>query len=321
MRRSLAILAVLLVAAAASAGRVDIKGSGGSGTGDGSVLEAAAPPATPASGFAKLWRDTVSGLLHWIDDLGGEHVLLEREEDPFSANSCLRGKNNRAEEAPGCTMDDEGVLGVQGLTVAGAGPVPKNVFSHANNAVVSTTFGCMPWDGSRVWTGMTGGSLLALNQAAMEVNQDNALTFRSLTVMFGDAAAVTNYVAGEKLSVELWACVLDGTPTNADCTCVDKVMLQHSATPGTYGVAARTGEVCQGIPCVASIPIDGGGCEGSTGTTSFAAGSMDYFMVCAETDDVEWTAEGDGDGGGADTADPADGSRTFDIQASVSFTN
>jgi hypothetical protein len=289
----------------------------GTGTGDGSVLEAAAPPATPASGFAKLWRDTVSGLLHWIDDLGGEHVLLEREEDSFSANSCLRGKNNRAEEWPGCAMSDEGVLGVPGLDVLGAGAFPRSYVTATNVFTPGGNISCMPWDGSRLPAQMNAGAISALQTSALFVNQLNPLRLRGATVGITELATPANYVAGEKFSMTFHACVLDGTPTvPTDCVSVDRIVFENSATPGTYGAGNRTAIACQSVPCFGTVAFDGGGLA-VAGTTSFAAGDRDYIVACVVTSDDQYTADTDGDGAGPDAGAP--GATDFTLTWDVNF--
>ena len=126
--------------------------------------------------------------------------------------------------------------------------------------------------------------------SAMPVNQANDLSFRFLTVTLNSWQTDANFVADEEVSFVIRTCTLDATPTAGDCTTRDKIVFEgDSSALGSYGTS-RTNIACATRPCQGTIALDGNGVS-PQGTVTFAAGTVDYWVICWENDDAEWTAD------------------------------
>lgn len=255
----------------------------------GAALEAAncAAVTTPASGYSQLFRNTTDGFDYLKDDGGNCEPIATYVDGSLPSNlALLRFKGSQVQEVPGSSCADTGVCTAAGFVATGGNP--WSVTAHVNDGAVGTAKNCARFDapGSFDHDAGTADTLLS----AMPVNQANDLSFRFLTVTLNSWQTDANFVADEEVSFVIRTCTLDATPTAGDCTTRDKIVFEgDSSALGSYGTS-RTNIACATRPCQGTIALDGNGVS-PQGTVTFAAGTVDYWVICWENDDAEWTAD------------------------------
>lgn len=269
---------------------------GGSG---GSVIREqsdCANATTPTSGTATICVDSDNSRFYGKDDGGTLRPFLHQiqGDEPTSGQLLQSDGNGRAVGVTGSNCDETtGICALAGITTSGANPKGYNG-RVSNSALTTTVMNCVPFGNSSSWQNWSATGTM---DQMVPLNQANAGSFNSLTVLIRQVTTEANFEADEIMSFRLYGCVLNGSADETDCTAIDEIQFEADATPdATYGADTRTAIGCDTMPCIGTIATNGGGLS-PAGDSTFTAAQYDYFAVCSD-DDTRWTADaGGGDSG------------------------